>query len=147
MRPVITASGGTVIKFMGDACLATFPPDLAMNAVQALVKLQPEIQALVGRHHVSVTLGANLHFASAIEAEFGAGTSKRRDIIGRGINQTFLLGRGPGIRISEPVYRALPSSARSPWSKHKPPAVYHLDSTDGILEGMGKDPTSNTLRW
>lgn len=57
-----------------------------------------------------------------------------------GVNQTFLLGRGPGIRISEPLYRALPSAVRSPWVKHKPPAVYHLDAPDGIYAGMGKPP-------
>ena len=67
--------------------------------------------------------------------------------MGRDVNQTFLLGRGAGIRISEPVYRALPNSARSPWSKHKPSAIYHLDAPEGLYEGGGKDVVSNTLRW
>jgi hypothetical protein len=62
------------------------------------------------------------------------------------VNQTFLLGRGSGIRISEAVYRRLPNDARSPWSKHKPPSIYYLRSP-GILEGLGKDPGTNTGRW
>jgi class 3 adenylate cyclase len=145
---VLTTKGGTVIKFMGDACLATFPPDQAKNAVEAVLELQSKVTVLSEHYQVSIELGANLHLASAVEAEFGAGASRARDILGRGVNQTFLLGRGAGIRISEPVYRALPSTARSPWRKYKPPAVYHLDErAEGIYEGMGKDPATNAERW
>ena len=145
---VLTGKGGTVIKFMGDACLATFPPDQAGSAVEAVLELQSKIAVLARHHEVAIELGANVHMASAIEAEFGAGTRRTRDILGRGVNQTFLLGRGAGIRISEPVYRTLPSGRRSPWQKHKPPAVYHLGQrAAGIYEGTGKDPAANTERW
>ena len=143
----LTGGGGTIIKFMGSNCLAIFPADRAKDAVQSVVQLQSAVVALARQHQVSVSLGANVHVAPAIDAEFGPGSHKRRDIIGRGVNQTFLLGRGPGIRISEPVYRALPSSARSPWSKHKPPAIYHLGNPEGIYEGLGKSPSANAQRW
>jgi hypothetical protein len=79
--------------------------------------------------------------------EFGSGPTRAYDVIGRGVNQTFLLGRGTGIRISEPVYRSLPSAARSPWTKHKPPAIYHLAEPGVLLGGLGKDPAANTVRW
>lgn len=59
-------------------------------------------------------------------AEFGHGSSRRRDVIGRTVNQTFMLGRGPGIRISERVFRTLPAAQRPPWYSNKPPAVYTL---------------------
>jgi hypothetical protein len=36
------------------------------------------------------------------------------------------MGRGEGIRLSEPVYRKLESGVRSPWRRHKPPALYEL---------------------
>jgi len=143
----IVRRGGELIKFIGDACLAVFSTDLATNAVEAAVELQAAVAEISKHHQIPSALGANLHLSSAIEGEFGVGTGKRRDIIGRGVNQTFLLGRGAGIRISEPVYRALPSSARSPWNKYKPPAVYHLDSAHGIYEGLGKDPGANAQRW
>jgi class 3 adenylate cyclase len=143
----ITRRGGEVIKFIGDACLAVFAPELAKNAVDAAVELHAAVTEISRQHQIPSALGANLHLASAFEGEFGVGSSKRRDIIGRGVNQTFLLGRGAGIRISEPVYRALPSSDRSPWNKYKPPAVYHLDAPEGIYEGGGKDAASNALRW
>jgi class 3 adenylate cyclase len=144
---VIAKRGGRVIKFMGDGCLAVFPVENAANAVGAVLDMRSRIAEISSQHRISTELGANLHLSSVIEGEFGTGSSKRSDILGRGVNQTFLLGRGAGIRISEPVYRALPSSARSPWNKHKPPAVYHLDEAQGIYEGAGKDPASNALRW
>lgn len=144
---IITGREGEVIKFMGDACLAVFSVEQGLNAVGAVLELRSKITEISKRHQLPTELGANLHLASAIEGEFGKGARKRRDILGRGVNQTFLLGRGAGIRISEPVYRALPSSARSPWNKHRPPAVYHLDEARGIYEGAGKDPASNALRW
>jgi hypothetical protein len=63
------------------------------------------------------------------------------------VNQTFLLGRGAGIRISEPVYRKLPSAERTPWIKNKPPAVYVLEAAGEILGGMGKTAAENAARW
>ena len=144
---VLNKKDGTVIKFMGDACLGMFPPERAKSAVEALLELQQRIKDIAGQHQFEIVLGANVHLASAIEVDFDTGTGKRKDIIGRGVNQTFLLGRGPGIRISEPVYRGLPSAMRSPWTKHQPPAVYHLGPTEGIYEGLGKSPDTNDARW
>jgi hypothetical protein len=83
------------------------------------------------RYELPLALGANVHLASVIEGELGTGSSRRRDVVGRGVNHAFVLGRGPGIRISEPVYRSLPSGARSAWIKHKPPAVYELGTPGG----------------
>lgn len=139
----IAAHGGTIIKFIGDACLATFDPEHATDAVQAVAQVQEQVEALAKLHQVPIALGANLHLAPVVEGTFG----ERRDIIGRGVNQTFMLGGGAGVRLSEPAYRALPSAARSPWTKHKPPAVYHLERGTGILEGLGKSAGTNAARW
>src|SRR5437867_12829 len=76
---IMVRKGGTVIKFMGDACLATFPPEQAKNAVEALLQLQPMIKKLAEQHQITLTLGANLHLTSAVEAEFGLRASRRRD--------------------------------------------------------------------
>jgi class 3 adenylate cyclase len=143
----IPERGGTIIKFIGDGCLAVFPGENAVEAVQAIAELETAVVTLSKTYQIPIALGANVHMGSAIEGEFGSGSSRQVDIIGRAVNQTFLLGRGSGIRLSEPVYRALPSGARSPWKKHKPPAVYHADNAVGIYEGGGKDPLSNALRW
>ena len=143
---VVTDHGGTLIKFMGDACLATFAAEEGARAVAAVRALQVAVDDHARRHQMPVTLGANLHIGRAIEGEFG-GARRARDIIGRGVNQTFLLGSGAGVRISEPVYRSLASDQRFPWRKHKPPAIYHLDTAAGLLEGGGKSAAHNTARW
>lgn len=137
---VLTGHGCTVLKFMGDACLAVFARENAAGAVAAVTELQDAVQKLASQQRMPVSLlGANLHIGSVIEGEFGGPTRRGRDIIGRGVNQAFLLGRGANIRISKSVYRTLPSVARSRWRKHKPPAIYHLDNAAGLLEGGGKD--------
>src|SRR5262245_51008889 len=144
---VVTRRGGTIVKFIGDACLAVFKSTQAKNAVATVLELQSRVHTLAKDHKVDMALGANLHLADVIEGEFGIGSSKRRDIIGRGVNQTFLIGRGSGIRISEAFYESLPKSAKFSWNKHEPPAVYHLNAPDGIYEGLGKSAATNLRRW
>lgn len=145
---VISKHRGSIVKFMGDGCLASFPADAANDALGAALALERALDDLSTAHQLRLSLSANLHLAVVVEGQFGAGASRRRDVIGRGVNQTFLLGRGPGIRISEPLYRQLPNSARSAWNKHKPPAIYHLTpGSEGALEGLSKDSGTNTVRW
>lgn len=142
-----TASGGTVIKFMGDTCLAVFPPDETTACVDAVDRLRTHVASLDNKYGVPIGMGANLHIARVVEGTFGVGASRRTDVVGRGVNQTFLLGRGSGIRLSEPVYRDLPSDRRTPWRKHKPPAIYVLENADGASEGLEKSPSANAQRW
>lgn len=144
---VLGGSGGTVVKFMGDSCLAVFPPSEAPQCAEAVVELRARVEILGVKYGIAISLGANLHIADVVEGDFGAGANRRADIVGRGVNQTFLLGGGPDIRVSEPVYRALPSEMRGPWRKHKPPSIYVLDRTDGANEGKGKYPSANLQRW
>lgn len=126
---IVTRKQGTIVKFMGDGCLATFPPLAVPDAIGAALELERALDDLSERHQLHLLMGANIHLAVVVEGMFGTGSSRRRDIIGRGVNQTFLLGRGPGIRISEPVFRQLPNEARAAWTKRKPPAIYHRAST------------------
>ena len=126
---VLANHGGTILKFMGDGCLATFLPEATVEAVGGALELQRAVDDLAKRYQLRLVLGANIHVAVVVEGSFGTGQSRRRDIVGRGVNQTFLLGRGPGIRLSEQVYRQLPNEARTQWSEHKPPAIYHLASS------------------
>jgi class 3 adenylate cyclase len=116
----IGARGGRIVKFMGDACLAVFEADAAAQALETAETLASRPPG--GPLQVS----ANVHLATVAAGEFGPDDARRFDIIGAGVNHLFLMGGAPGIRISEPVYRQLPSDARSRWRKHKPPATYTL---------------------
>lgn len=119
----VREAGGRVIKFLGDACLAVFDPEVSAAAVGAMVEIRRGVRAL----EPGLDVGINVHLTGLVEGEFGPDEDRRLDVVGGGVNQAFLLGRGPGIRLSEPVYRQLPSGARTPWKKRTTPAVYVLE--------------------
>lgn len=144
---VLSESGGRVVKFMGDAVLAVFPPDHAADAVRAAVALEVVVGRLASELDLPIAAGANLHLGPAVEASLGRGPGARPDVVGRTVNQAFLLGRGPGVRISEPVYRSLPSGERSGWTKNRPPAVYVLGEGGEPYEALRKSAAENALRW
>ena len=75
---------------------------------------------------IDLDVGANIHLSVVVEGEFGRGASRSHDIIGPGVIHTFRMGAGPGVRISEPVYRKQPNDQRSKWKKRQPPATYTL---------------------
>ncbi len=84
------------------------------------------MRALGTEHGVALDVGANIHLSVVVEGELGTGASRRYDILGAGVIHVFRMGAGPGIRISEPVYRQLPNNERGPWKKQQPPATYTL---------------------
>ncbi len=144
---VIEEKGGRVIKFIGDSVLSTFPPEAPSDAVSAAVEMQHEAALLADDVGLDFRLGANIHLGDAVAGELGYGTSRRHDVIGRTVNQTFLLGTGGGVRMSERVYRRLPSDERTPWEKRKPPVVYVFGESDEPYAVFGKTPSENALRW
>lgn len=120
----IRERGGRIVKYIGDGCLATFPDDKCVDAVDAAADLQRAIDDVGSTHRLKVEIGANVHLAVVAEGDFGADDDRRYDVLGSGVNHLFLMGAGAGIRISEPVYRQLPNDRRGDWKKHHPPATY-----------------------
>jgi adenylate cyclase len=119
----IRGRGGRVVKYIGDACLATFPSDgceSAVDAAAALVHSMREAPPL----GFSVEVAARIHLSIVAEGEFGPDDDRRYDVLGSGVNHLFRMGGSPGIQISEPVYRQLPNPRRGAWSKTRPPATY-----------------------
>ena len=124
--PVITSRGGRVVKFMGDGVLAVFPEEATLAAVDAATALRAQACELRTETSWRIDLGANVHLAIVAEGELGPDDHRRYDIFGSGVNHLFLMGGGPGVRISEPVYRQLPNDVRDAWNKQRPPATYTL---------------------
>ncbi len=120
----VESHGGRIVKFIGDACHATFPEDRGSDAVDCVLELQTQTRQLGEEFGLDLDLGANVHCGTVIEGEYGAPAYGQYDVIGREMNHTALMGRGPGLRISEPVYRQLASDRRTPWHKRRPPATY-----------------------
>jgi adenylate cyclase len=122
----IRKRGGRIVKYMGDGCLATFPDDKCVAAIDTATELQRAIDDVKSKHQLKVEIGANVHLAVVAEGDFGPDDDPRYDVLGSGVNHLFLMGGGAGIRVSEPVYRQLPNDRRGDWKKNRPPATYTL---------------------
>jgi class 3 adenylate cyclase len=118
----VAEHGGRVVKLLGDGCLIVFPADRALDAVDFVDELRGQVEGMTTPSGNRLGLGVNLHLSTVAEGEFGP--DRRYDIVGAGVIHTFRMGGGEGIRISEPVYRKLPSDRRSGWTKRQPPATY-----------------------
>ena len=125
---VVTRHHGRVVKFMGDACFAVFGHDHCVDAVDCALDLQREVTTLRGIAGTPpLPLGANVHLATIADGEIGPEHDRRYDVFGEGVNHLFRMGGGVGVRISEPVYRALPEDRRGPWKGSRPLATYVLE--------------------
>jgi len=124
---VVTGHDGRIVKFIGDAALSVFADGAARSAVAAATSLVTAVESLAASADVDVVLGANVHAGPVVTGSFGKGRSRQEDVIGRAVNQTFLLGRGAGIRVSDAVYALLPVGDRAAWRKGDPPGVYLLE--------------------
>jgi adenylate cyclase len=123
----VESAGGEVVKFVGDGCLALFDETDAVAAVACARGLIEPIRALGRDYSIDLDVGANIHLSVVVEGDYGCGPSRAHDIVGAGVIHTFRMGAGPGIRVSEPVYRKLPNDQRGVWTKRQPPATYTLD--------------------
>lgn len=120
----IESRGGEVIKYMGDACLAIFPEDAAVDAIDACIAIREDFPAHCTEHGVVPTdIHGTVHIGEVIVGTFGP--QGFRDVLGRAPNALFTMA-GQGIKISEQVYRKLPSDQRSRWKKRAGPVVYML---------------------
>lgn len=115
---VIPQHRGRIVKFIGDGCFAVFDVDDTLAALDAVDELRAQVQEM------QLDLGANLHLSTVAEGQLGLDGAY--EVLGMGVIHTFRMGGGPGTRISDRVYRKLPSDRRSGWRKHQPPATYEL---------------------
>lgn len=123
-RREVGSRGGRVVKFMGDACFASFPEDRGPDAIAAILAIREAAAALGEAHGFETRLGANVHEAKVAVLADGGPDGDAEDLLGAGVNHLFLMGGGGALRITEPVYRSLPSDRRAGWDKQKPPARY-----------------------
>lgn len=119
---ILARHGGRLVKYMGDGCLATFPADQGVAAVDAAIELlELDHQPSSG---LEVEVGVKIHLGVVAEGEVGA--DRRYDIFGNAVNHLFRMGGAGTVLISEPVYRQLPDERRGPWQQNQPAATYSL---------------------
>lgn len=123
---VVDQAGGRVVKFVGDGCLAAFEPTRVLSALEAVDAISARVAGIGAERGLALEVGANVHMANVAEVTLGSGAVP--ELVGIGVVHTYRMGGGPGLRISEPIYRKLPSASRTPWRKHQPPAVYRREA-------------------
>ncbi|NUQ34438.1 MAG: adenylate/guanylate cyclase domain-containing protein [Planctomycetaceae bacterium] len=124
----LQAAGVRVVKFMGDACLGVAPVERCSDVVDAVTALTKDIEAMEASMGLRFPLGTNVHIANVMTGNYEMNGSPVFDICGPGVNFTATMGNGPGIRLSEPVYRKLASNKRGVWHKQQQPTVYKYAS-------------------
>lgn len=111
--------GGGIVKYMGDGCLATFPPEGCTAAVDAATQL------LACRPvRLDVQVGVRIHLGTVAEGTIGA--DRRYDIFGSAVNDLFRMAGAGSVLISEPVYQRLPADHRAAWARDPAQAAYSL---------------------
>ena len=120
----IEAAGGEVLKHMGDSVFALFEEDRCLEAITALSEMLAEFPAICSKRGLTPTdLRSSVHVGDVIVGGFGP--NGYRDALGKASGIVFAM-EGPGITVSEQVYRKLPSSARGPWKKRGGRVSYHM---------------------
>ena len=87
------AAGGRLVKPMGDAVLMVFPVEQARPAVAALQGLKQKADACWSEIRAESRLQIKAHTGSVTCGLMGAAGDKRFDVIGRTVNDLFLMPR------------------------------------------------------
>jgi len=115
----VTAAGGTVVKFIGDAMLAVFEPAEADAAVTALLKQKRAVDAWFQGRKMECRLHVKVHLGKVIAGPFGGRGEKRFDVIGKEVNACARLPN-PGFSLSASAFRALSARAQAAFQRQAP---------------------------
>ncbi|MGH7754428.1 MAG: adenylate/guanylate cyclase domain-containing protein [Gemmatimonadales bacterium] len=119
----ITAAGGRVVKFIGDATLAVFPDEHADRGIVALLELKDAADRFMADRGWECHLVVKVHFGPVAAGLFGAGADRRYDVLGKTVNVAARL-ESSGFALSAEAFRRLGPEARQRFKKHTPPITY-----------------------
>ena len=104
----VQASGGKVVKFIGDAALLVYPEENAKRAVAALQQLKAIADDWLKAHRLSGELRISAHVGPVICGPLGTAREKRFDVLGETVNVTARL-HPDGFTLSPELQRHLQS--------------------------------------
>jgi len=117
----ITAAGGRVVKFIGDASLIVFREEEADPGVVALLDLKAELDDYFHGLGWECRAVVKIHVGSAVAGPYGlTGTF---DVLGNDVNTCAML-QSPGVALSVEAFRSLSPELRQRFKKHTPPVCY-----------------------
>ena len=119
----IAASGGRVVKFIGDGVLIVFGADDADRGVAALLDLKDEVDRYMAQAGWGCRLLVKAHVGTAIAGGYGARDDKGFDVIGKTVNTAAMLD-AMGVALSAEAFRKLSPAMRQRFKKHTWPTTY-----------------------
>jgi adenylate cyclase len=120
----IRGAGGQVVKFIGDATLATFPTEEADRGILGLLDLKDAADRFMTEQGLDCRLVVKVHSGPVIAGTFGAGPDQRYDVLGKTVNVAARLEASNGVALSAEAFRRLGPDARKRFKKHTPPITY-----------------------
>jgi class 3 adenylate cyclase len=102
---VIGQAGGTVVKFIGDCALVVFPQDKPDAAVAALRELRAEAQPLWSDFGAPCAVRVKAHIGPVACGPIGP--DRRFDVVGKSVNDLFLMKGNATEEFSEDLKRVL----------------------------------------
>lgn len=119
----VESTGGTVVKFIGDAGLVVYPADKVDQGVVALRDAKEAGDAWWQRQDASSQAIYKLHFGPVYCAHVGTKSNKQFDIFGNTVNTAAML-KSNGFAMTAQVFRQLSPETRKIFKKHTPPVTY-----------------------
>ena len=123
LEKIISASGGIIVKYIGDAALIVFEERLAEQGILCLLDAKTQIDDWLSHDGYASRLQVKIHFGQAIAGPFGGKGNKRFDVIGSTVNAAATLREKP-FCISAQAFRQLSAEGRKHFKKHTPPITY-----------------------
>ena len=120
---LIVESGGTVIKFMGDAGLVVFPAGQADRAVESLCALKTVGDRWLSDQGAQCRQIIKAHVGPVVAGALGTRTAKGFDVIGETVNTAATLP-SHGLALTAELFRKLSPGTRKRFKKHTPPVRY-----------------------
>ena len=120
---IIEQTGGTVIKFIGDATLIAYNGESADKAVSGLLDLKESGDKWLQNRGINCRHIIKAHIGSVLCGRIGNKYNKRFDIFGPTVNTTFRLNSN-GFAMTPQLFRTLSSKTRKLFKKHTPPITY-----------------------
>jgi class 3 adenylate cyclase len=115
----IEKAGGTLVKAIGDAGLATFPEERAEEGILALMALRDEADRWLQERRIHCRMTVKVHFGPVACGPVAG----RFDVYGETVNTAATLV-SHGVSITPQAFRRLSSAGRRRFKKHTPPVRY-----------------------
>ena len=118
---LVSAAGGRLVKFIGDAFLAVWSEADAARGAAALPGIKAAVDAWWCAEGWDSALVVKAHFGRAVAGPFGA--SGAFDVIGNAVNTAARLPART-VSLSAEAFRCLEKEERTGFKKHSAPVVY-----------------------